>query len=205
MPYDSRTRQGNAAEAGDRFLPKLYRIYPEDVTALSLNIKREMRSRRDDAPLEFFFVCYKYGQQQSLSAPLDLACLNLSCVVSRPQSILFSTCHFAVTLTHSDSQFSLFWLMDKTARFLRSRKKVAKYPFMGLGEVGNVTSTSPQVVMAAFYGWIIQTFCFLRFHPFWSAGWTGRDGKSTLRTHRRTHHSRRRWTPPGLFMITPSS
>ena len=138
MSLDSRTRQSNAAEAGNRFLPKVYKIYPEDVAALSLNIERAMKRKRD-APFEFFFCMLQAAvplhTSQHGRAQLELCSFEAE---------LNLICHLPLCY-YTGAQRPLFWLMDKTAGFLRSRKKVAKYPFMGLGEVGNVTSTCPEV------------------------------------------------------------
>lgn len=60
--------------------------------------------------------------------------------------IEYASCHFAVMMNHTDDAMSVFWDSLTTARFLRSHKKVAKYPLMGLAEVGNVTSSCPEVI-----------------------------------------------------------
>ena len=60
----------------------------------------------------------------------------------------YASCHFACTTVHQNGSFSIFWDVERTAVFLRSRQKVAKYPLMGLAEIGNVTSSCPEVTMA---------------------------------------------------------
>ena len=145
LPPNLRTRKHNVAQSGVHYLPKVFRIYPEDVAILSANVKNLLQTRRRDATFTFYFSYLKYGQQQVLHTPLSIRSANLHLVVARLDLVEFSSCHFAATMTHNDNVSSVCWDLDKTAQFLRSRDKVTKYPLMGLGEIGNVTSSSPEV------------------------------------------------------------
>ena len=148
LSYSTRTRQRNAAESGTMYLPKCYRLYPEDIQSLSDNVKAAFRARPSDSTFHFFFVFFKYGQQQKISVPPSLQSLSLDTLVANPGQLEYASCHFAATMGHTDRSMSVFWDTDRTARFLRSRKKVAKYPLMGLAEIGNVTSNCPEVCSA---------------------------------------------------------
>ena len=136
LPPSSRTRKNNLALD---FTPSCFRIYPEDLTRFSRNIDLAFRSLPHDFPFRYHFLYVKYGQQ--LSIP-DLRTLDLG-LVTRPRKLALSSVHVAVNYTHQDSHFSIFWDRPQTTTFLFG-SDVVKYPFMGLNELGNITSKRPR-------------------------------------------------------------
>ena len=60
LGLERRTRRFNAATTGSRHLLKVYRLYPEDIQALSFNIKAMLRARPRDVTFHYYFVFYKY-------------------------------------------------------------------------------------------------------------------------------------------------
>ena len=68
--------------------------------------------------------------------------VNVHAIVANSQKIECVSCHYAVTYRHHNNRMSVFWDLQKAASVLRGRN-VGKYPLLGLGELGNVTSSSP--------------------------------------------------------------
>ena len=60
MPDSKRTRKNNL---GLDFVPVYYRIYTEDLSLLSQNIRRILKLLPRDTPYYFQFLYCKYGQQ----------------------------------------------------------------------------------------------------------------------------------------------
>ncbi len=143
LPCETRTCKNNMSSTGMHHLPSLYRLYQEDVACLSVNIKREIKSLAPEDLYTFYFVYMKYGQQQVITPPLTMARLGLDAVVAYPRKLEYSSCHIATNFSHRDNRFSVFWDSEKTSVFLRGQR-VVRYPFMGLGEIGNVTSNFPR-------------------------------------------------------------
>ena len=135
------TRRHNLASTGQGFLPNYYRVYPEDVNALSVAIRAKMGARNPDILYNYSFLYYKYGQQLPLSSPLTLQSISMDDIVADSNKVECVSCHIAVTFRHTDDQMSIFLDLDRTASAYGGRK----YPLFGLGEVGNVTSTNPHV------------------------------------------------------------
>ena len=55
LSTDHRTRRHNLAQTGQRFLPRYYRLYREDLTALSAAVVGVMRIRARDVLYKFYF------------------------------------------------------------------------------------------------------------------------------------------------------
>ena len=79
---------------------------------------------------------------KTIVPPLSLHSLNLDKVVADPSHILGASIHVALNFSHNNRTFSVFWSSDNTAANLR-HLSTRKYPFIGLNEVSNVTSTFP--------------------------------------------------------------
>lgn len=78
-----------------------------------------------------------------MRSPISIADAGLKPLIMRAEKIEFSCVHFAINYSHDDGgHFSLFWNSDGVRAIIPGRR-VVKYPFMGLGEIGNVTSTFP--------------------------------------------------------------
>ena len=79
---------------------------------------------------------------KTIVPPLSLHSLNLDKVVADPSRILGASIHVALNFSHNNRTFSVFWSSDNTAPYLRGLS-TRKYPFIGLNEVSNITSTFP--------------------------------------------------------------
>lgn len=143
LPLCTRTRRNNLTQTSQQHLPRYYRLYSEDIPDLSLQIRIALRSLPCDEQYTFYFVYVKLGQQQQTTLPLTLHGLNLDMVIADVRKIEYSSCHLAINLSHMADDYSLFWDATRTAIFLKG-KRVVKYPVMGLGEIGNITSNFPR-------------------------------------------------------------
>ena len=143
LSITTRTRQHNLSLTSRHYTPEYYRLYPEDISALSMEIKYAIKSLPPDEQFTFY---NNLGQQQPLTSPRSIRSLNLDMVISDVNKIEYSSCHIAVNFRHTETDYSILWDPTKTAIFLRGQK-VVKYPFMGLAEVGNVTSTFPRTAL----------------------------------------------------------
>ena len=143
LPIVTRTRQNNLSLSSRGHLPTYYRLYPEDIPVLSNEIKQALKSLPRDDQFTFYFVYMKFGQQQCIIPPLTISSLNLDMVIADVHKIEYSCCHIAVNFHHSSGDYSVFWHATEIAIFLRG-KRVVKYPFMGLSEIGNVSSSFPR-------------------------------------------------------------
>ncbi len=144
LGLQTKTRQSNLAVTARLFSsPSYYKLYKEDLTQLARNIKDAMKAIPSNMPFKYFFVYFKLGQQHPLFSSLTLRSSNLDTVMTSPLKIEYCCCHVAVNFSHTYPGYSVFWDREKTAVYLRG-KKVAKYPLMGLGEIGNITSKLPR-------------------------------------------------------------
>lgn len=131
----TRTRSNNLVMSS--FVPRYYHIFPEDVPLLSKEINGI--ALPPNSSYRFFFLYYKYGQQQLITEhPLTLHNTGLDQVVVKPKKVICSSAHFAINFTHKDSCYSLFWKRINTYNFLRGRD-TNKY------EIGNITSKEPNL------------------------------------------------------------
>lgn len=151
LPVQSRTRRSNIV-LGDG-LPRCFKLYPEDISHLSREIKRFLANPHLRTSYRFYFLWYKFGQQQQLpnNRPSSRN-VHLNLVVRKPAKIIGSSLHYAINYAHTDSEYSLFWSRPDTAQYLTGRD-TKRYPLFGLSEIGNVTSLphnlSPLLGLAA--------------------------------------------------------
>lgn len=141
LPEKTRTRAHNLAlqSAHCKVLPSYFRIYMEDIDALSTAIITAQRALPPNAPYRFYF---EFGQQLRISHPISIDSVGLSCIIYKPQKVQSCCLHIATTFTHTSPTFSTFWnLLASTS--LYTGKDVKKYPLFGLHEVGNITVKSP--------------------------------------------------------------
>ena len=144
-----RTRMNNLVITDT--LPRCFRIYPEDVPQLSKELKRV--SRRVECSYHFYFVYYKFGQQHIIPPNhLTLSNTQLDLAVNKAGKILCSSLHFAINFSHTSPDFSVFWSRHDTAQFLLG-SDTKKYPFMGLVEIGNITSYLPHHLFSLLAAW----------------------------------------------------
>lgn len=68
--------------------------------------------------------------------------LNLDIVVVDRSLILGACIHLALNFSHNDARYSIFWGSNTTTSYLRGMS-TRKYPFLGLNDVSNITSTFP--------------------------------------------------------------
>ena len=68
--------------------------------------------------------------------------LNLDIVVVDRSLILSACIHLALNFSHNDARYSIFWGSNTTTSYLRGMS-TRKYPFLGLNDVSNITSTFP--------------------------------------------------------------
>ena len=64
LTCEARTRRNNVSSTGRRYTPSVYRLYPEDIRCLSVNLKYAVRSLPPEDLYTFYFIYMKYGQQQ---------------------------------------------------------------------------------------------------------------------------------------------
>ena len=140
LPAGARTRKNNLAERADTtsLLPAYYRIFPEDLNRLARRMKRRMTAH--PGPYRYTLFYCKYGQQQTFTS---VTTVRLDSAVVSENLIECSSLHLAVNYEHDDDSLSLFWDRQETGVFLAATGRVSKYPFMGLGELGNVTARNP--------------------------------------------------------------
>ena len=81
---------------------------------------------------------------KTINSPISLQPLNLDMVIADTSLLLGVSMHTALNFSHNDRRFSAFWSFDNTARYLRGMS-TRKYPFLGLNELSNITSTFPTV------------------------------------------------------------
>ena len=140
----SRTRINNLTLTASRVknLPDYFRIYVEDIDALSTAITTAQNALHEDAPYRFYFSFFKFGQQQHISPPVNLRSTGLSSILNKPHKLQSCSIHIATTYTHTSTRFSTFWNLRKPTGYYIG-KDVKKYPPFGLFEVGNVTVKNP--------------------------------------------------------------
>lgn len=149
LPVQSRTRKSNILL--NNSLPRCFKIYPEDVPQLSIEIKRLSITPRSS--YRFYFAYYKFGQQHIIPhGRPTLSNCRLDLVVDKPSKILCASLHFAVNFVHINSEYSLFWSRVDTAQYATGRD-TKKYPFMGLSEIGNITSVFPHHLSSLLAAW----------------------------------------------------
>lgn len=106
LPVRSRTRSNNLVLG--KFVPRYFHIFPEDVPLLAKEING--LAHPPNSCYRFFFLYYKYGQQQLIREyPLTLCNTGLDQVVNKHKKIISASAHFAVTFTHVSDSYSLFW------------------------------------------------------------------------------------------------
>ena len=76
-----------------------------------------------------------------MKTPISMQSLNFDIVVA-DRSLIPSACiHVMLNFSHNDARYSIFWGSNTTS-YLRGMS-TRKYPFLGLNEVSNITSTFP--------------------------------------------------------------
>ena len=75
--------------------------------------------------------------------PISLASTNLDVVIADPSWLLGASIHLAITFTHQHPRYSVFWSTQPTTEYLQGQN-TKRYPFLGLSEIGNTTSTFPR-------------------------------------------------------------
>ena len=98
LSITTRTRQHNLSLTSRHYTPEYYRLYPEDISALSMEIKYAIKSLPPDEQFTFY---NNLGQQQPLTSPLSIRSLNLDMVISDVNKIEYSCCHIAVNFCHT--------------------------------------------------------------------------------------------------------
>lgn len=144
LPSTTRTRRHNlslcSVHCSD--LPDYFRIYEEDVDALSVAICSAQRTLPPDVPYRFYFAFFKFGQQVRITDPINIRTIGFSHIIRKPERLCSSSIHIATTLTHTSPNFSTFWnLLSPTP--LYTGRDVKKYPFFGLSQIGNITVNTP--------------------------------------------------------------
>lgn len=144
LPVTTRTRRNNLSLQASqcKVLPEYFRVYLEDLHALSTSITNALRALPEDAPYKFYFSFFKFGQQQHIPHPFTIDSVNLSSVINKPHKIQSCSMHIATTFSHPSTHFSTFWNLRKQTD-LYTGHDVKRYPLLGLWEVGNVTVTNP--------------------------------------------------------------
>ena len=90
---------------------------------------------------QYLFLYFKFGQMKTIIPPISMQSLNFDIVVA-DRSLILGTCiHVARNFSHNDARYFIFWGSNTTS-YLRGMS-TRKYPFLGLNEVSNITSTFP--------------------------------------------------------------
>ena len=144
LAIQSKTRSNNLVTAfrHSNTLPIYFRIFQEDLPALSQSIETQFATSDHNTTYHYFFVYFKFGQMKTIVPPITMQSLNLDLVVADSSILLGASIHVALNFAHIDPRYSVFWSTDNTASYLRGMS-TRKYPFLGLNEVSNVTSTFP--------------------------------------------------------------
>ena len=142
LPLTTRTRCNNMTMSykETHTLPTYYRLYPEDIPALSTNICRALRSLDDSYPFQYYFAYHKFGQQQLLQIPVTIQSI-LTHILADQSLIIHASFHLALTFRYRNDSFSVFWRPDPTSQFFHG--KITKFPVFGLYEIANITSRKP--------------------------------------------------------------
>lgn len=147
LPVTMRTRRNNLTLQilHCKVLPDYFRVYSEDMKALSSSIATVLYALPEDAPYRFYFSFYKFGQQLHIPPPphpFTIHSANLSSIISKPHKIQSCSMHIAATFSQTSTHFSTFWNLRKQTDMYTGHD-VKKYPLFGLSEVGNVTVKNP--------------------------------------------------------------
>ena len=144
LPDTTRTRRNNLTlqTAHCKVLPDYFRVYKEDLNALSSSITTALSNLPEDAPYRFYFTFVKFGQQLRIPHPFTIDSVHLSSIVNKPHRIQSCSMHIATTFSHTSDHFSTFWYLHKHTEMFAGQD-VKKYPLFGLSEIGNVTVKNP--------------------------------------------------------------
>ena len=122
-------------------LPIYFWIYQDNLPALSRSIETQFQTSDHNTTYRYFFVYFKFRQMKTIVPPISTQSLNLDIVVADKSLILGASIHVALNFSHNDPGFSMFW-SSNTISYLRGIS-TRKYPFLGLNELSNITSTFP--------------------------------------------------------------
>ena len=137
LSVESKTRSNNLCHSNT--LPVYFRIYEDDLPALSRSIETQFLTSNHNTTYRYFFVYFKFGQMKTIVPPNSMQSLNLDIVVADRSLILGASIHVALNFSHNDPRFSVFWRSNTTS-YLRGIS-TGKYPFLGLNLLSNITST----------------------------------------------------------------
>ena len=145
MPVSTRTRTNNLTNTSrqSHSVPKFYRLYLEDISALSNKIKHLSLALDATHPYTYDFAFYLFGQQVLQDFPLTLATTKLSDAIFDESMIEIASIHYAINLTHVDPNHSVFRGTERTSAYL-SGARTQKHPIFGLYQIANITSAMPR-------------------------------------------------------------
>ena len=145
MPVSTRTRTNNLTNTSrqSHSVPKFYRLYLEDISALSNKIKHLSLALDATHPYTYDFAFYLFGQQVLQDFPLTLATTKLSDTLFDESMIEIASIHYAINLSHVDPNFTVFWGTERTSAYL-SGARTQKHPIFGLYQIANITSAKPR-------------------------------------------------------------
>lgn len=115
LSVESKIRSNNLRHSNT--LPVYFRIYEDDLPALSRSIETQFLTSDHNTTYRYFFVYFKFGQMKTIVPPISMQSTNL------------------------DPRFSMFWSSNTISYFRGISTR--KYPFLGLNELSNITSTFP--------------------------------------------------------------
>ena len=145
LPTGTRTVVNNTTHTIEAtgILPATFKLYPEDVPALSRMMCLTMRGL-PTAPYKFSFVYIKYGQKMALNGPVTLQSTGMDLVVARADKVEFACLHLALNYSAMDDSNAVFWDLEKLRVCMTGERK-SYFTFMGLTELGNFNCHFPRL------------------------------------------------------------
>lgn len=145
LPGNTRTASNNIAmttEATGR-VPDSFKIFREDVAALSSNIRSTMRALPYDTPYKYSFLYVNLGQKLVVDGFLTTIGTGLDMVVAEADKVESACIHLAANLYAMDDDTALFWDLTRAQSCMTGKSKQV-FHLMGLTELGNIACQFPR-------------------------------------------------------------